>query len=190
MYQYYLKGCGGYMENISNSDMWAKLHELAPIYAEVAQKKAASVGLQMRCEFMCNGLGSGAKKVVTREGDLIVARWASHPFVTGSIQDYADDINNIIAIFTAPNAPTEHKEIDAESVTLHEDNAIRHAEKIVQSGRLQYRKTTHLYVQDTLTKLAVTVHSDTLNLWELQAAAHIKLAAYIERAKEESKNVK
>lgn len=182
------------MENISYSDVHAKLQVLTPMYAEVAAKKAAEFGIILRCEFMCAIVG-GARKVTTNEGvedgkPLIVARWASHPHVTGSFQEYAEEITRIIAIFTAPNAPIEHKEIDAESVTLHEDSAIRHAEKIVQSGRLQYRKTTHLYVQDTLTKLAVTVHSDTLNLWELQAAAHIKLAAHIERAREESHNVK
>jgi hypothetical protein len=177
------------MENLSYSDIHAQLSALSPMYAEVAAKKAAEFGIVMRCEFMC-AMHGGAKKIVRNENGIIVAKWASHPYVTGSIQDYAEEIMRIIGIFTAPNAPIEHKEIDAESVTIHEDSAIRHAEKIVQSGRLQYRKTTHLYVQDTITKLAVTVHSDTLNLWELQAAAHIKLAAYIERAKEESHNVK
>lgn len=177
------------MEDISNSDMWVKLHELAPIYADVAAKKAAQHNLQMRCEFMCRHL-SGAKKIVKREGDVIIAKWASHPFVTGSIQEYADDINRIIAIFTAPNAPTEHKEIDAESVSIHEDSAIHHAERVVQSGRLVYRKTVHMFVQDVVTGLSVTVHSDSLNVWELQTAAHIKLAAYIEKARKESHNVK
>ena len=177
------------MENLSYSDIHAKLNELSPMYAEVAAKKAAEHGLTMRCEFMCSMQG-GAKKIVRKENDVIVARWASHPYVLGSVKDYADEIMRIIEIFNAPNAPIEHKEIDAESVSIHEDSAIRHAEKVVQSGRLVYRKTTHLYVQDTLTKLAVTVHSDTLNLWELQAAAHIKLAAHIEHAREASHNVK
>lgn len=174
------------MEN-DNTSAYQKLKELESVYAEVATMKAASMGLVMRCEFMCYNL-SGAKKVVRRENDVIVARWSGHPF-TNEISDFAQDISSILKIFSAPNAPVEHRELLDDSTVMHEDSAVGHAERVVQSGRLVYRKTTSLYVQDTLTGLAVTVHTETLNIWDLQKAAHIKLASYIEKAREESKNV-
>lgn len=174
---------------------YERLKDMEPVYADIAAMAAKKRGFVLRCEFMCRNIGNSIK-VVNIEyigvGDnqekIITARWASHPFA-GEIQDFASDITNILDIYSAPNPPKEWRELRDESVTTHEDNAIRHAEKVVQSGRLLFRKRIQYTLQDSLTGIAVTVYSDSLQIWDLHTAAHIKLAERIEQARKESHNV-